>query len=339
MATGGAPQPARDNVRIRLFDADRTDRLLRFDEALALDPSERQLMWLDIQGPLGARERQGLQERFELDPRTMDALASSAADDATRGRPEIGLHGRYVQIRVVAAPDPRRRAPVWLDLVAGPNLVISSHAEPLELLAAIDERIADDATIGELDAADFLASVLDEVVTSYRAAVDSIEDELDVIDAEALGRERFGDLFRQLIDVRRRVGRLRRLLAGHRELFAVLARGEFIKAASADDAASLQAVAARFEAALAGVEDARDLVLGSFEILMTRTAQRTNDVMRILTVATVLALPATVVAGFLGMNVQTPLPDKQAWSFWLVVVAILGVEAVILVAARLRRWI
>jgi Mg2+ and Co2+ transporter CorA len=339
MATEGEPRPAGDSVRIRLFDADRTDRALSFDEALAMTPSERQLLWIDIQGPFGSDQGHRIRDSFELDAATLSALAQVAGPSGDGWSPEIGLHGRYVHVRVVAAPDPRRRGGVWLGIVGGPNLVITGHAEPLELLDAIDERIAADTTTGELDAADFIASVLDAVVISYRAAVDAIEDEVDVIDAKALGREEFGDLFRQLIDVRRRVGRLRRLLASHRELFAVLARGEFIHAARAADAAGLQAVAGRFEAALQGVEDARELVLGSFEILMTRTGQRTNDVMRLLTVATVLALPATIVAGFLGMNVQTPLPDKEPLSFWFVVVAILLVEGVILVVARLRRWI
>lgn len=227
----------------------------------------------------------------------------------------------------------------WLDLVGGPNVVISRHADALPLLEAIDERIAADATIGELDAPEFVASVLDAVVTSYLAAVDTIEDEVDLIDAKALGRERFDDLFGELIDVRRRVGRLRRVLARHRELFAIIGRREFAHAAAAADPESLQAVSGRFETALSSVEETRDLVLGSFEVLMTRTAQRTNDVMRILTVATVLALPATIVAGFLGMNVATPLPDKAAWPFWAIVLAIVTLEAVIVLFARWRRWI
>jgi magnesium transporter len=331
--------PSAEGLRIRLFDADRTDRRLDADQALSMTPSERQLLWIDLQGPLDEARRDQIQGRFELDPRTMQALADAAGERSRPSGPLVGLHGRYVHVRVVAAPDPRGKADVWLDLVGGPNVVITAHAEPLELLEAIDDRIAADTATGELDAADFVASLLDAVVISYRSAVDMIEDEVDVLDARALAQDRFGELFRQLIDVRRRVGRLRRLLASHRELFAVMTRGEFVHAVGAADAASLQAVAARFEAAVAGVEDARELVLGSFEVLMTRTAQRTNDVMRTLTVATVLALPATVVAGFLGMNVQTPLPDKDAASFWLVVAAILVVEGLILLAARLRRWI
>ena len=48
---------------------------------------------------------------------------------------------------------------------------------------------------------------------------------------------------------------------------------------------------------MTAVEAARDLVLGSFNIYMTRTAQRTNDTMKVLTLVTVLLLPGSLIAG------------------------------------------
>ena len=40
------------------FDADRTDEVLELDEALATPPSERQLLWIDVTGPMpGASSR------------------------------------------------------------------------------------------------------------------------------------------------------------------------------------------------------------------------------------------------------------------------------------------
>jgi len=50
---------------------------------------------------------------------------------------------------------------------------------------------------------------------------------------------------------------------------------------------------------------------------MTRTAQRTNDVMKVLALATVLLLPGSLIAGLLGMNVIVPLDKDSPLSFWL----------------------
>jgi Mg2+ and Co2+ transporter CorA len=99
------------------------------------------------------------------------------------------------------------------------------------------------------------------------------------------------------------------------------------------------AVTSRFEGAILSLESTRDVVLGSFDILMTRTAQRTNDVMRVLTVATVMALPATITAGFLGMNVIVPVPNDDPAAFWLIVGVVVVFEIVVAAIARWRHWI
>ena len=49
-------------------------------------------------------------------------------------------------------------------------------------------------------------------------------------------------------------------------------------------------------------------------------------------------LPAVVLAGVMGMNFQLPFFDDTD-NFWLVIRAMVVFAVVILVAARLRRWI
>jgi magnesium transporter len=321
-------------LRIRVFDADRTDRQLSFDAAMELKPSARQLLWIDVEGDLDGDRQQALVERFELDAETGRELAESGH------RPTAQLHGKHFHLRVAAEPDAEDLRHVhWLDIVAGPNVVISRHPEPLDFLAVMNKRIASDASIGQLDSSEFVAAVLDSIVTTYHAAVDRLEDELDEIDAQALTEPRKGALFARLVNIRRRIGRLRRLLAAHRELFAALGRPDFGRGMASADPDVFAAVSARFEGAILSLESTRDVVLGSFDILMTQTAQRTNDVMRVLTLATVLALPATVTAGFLGMNLITPLPNDDPGAFWLVIATVALLEVAMLVLARVRGWI
>jgi len=200
-------------------------------------------------------------------------------------------------------------------------------------------RIAADATIGELDSAEFVAALLEAVITTYHTAIDRLEDELDELDAKALGSGQPGDVFGHLVDTRRRIGRLRRLLAAHRELFGALGGRDFGRGISSADPEVFSAIADRFTAALASLEATRDLAMASFDILMTRTAQRTNDVVRVLTVATVMALPASLTAGFLGMNVLVPFPDDNPTSFWLILGAVLVLELAIFAVAKVRGWI
>ena len=128
------------------------------------------------------------------------------------------------------------------------------------------------------------------------------------------------------------------MLSGQREVFAAFATPDF-RTVVGDDAEAFAGVASRFEGALGSVENSRDLLLGSFEVFMTRTSQRTNDTMKILALATVLLLPGSLIAGLLGMNVTVPLSQDNPMSFWVVVVVIAILATVVLLAARARRWI
>jgi len=148
------------------------------------------------------------------------------------------------------------------------------------------------------------------------------------------------ELLEDLVAVRQRIARLRRLLASERDVFASLADADFTEVAGDKESApAFQAVAARFEAAFAAVGSARESILGSFDIYMTRTAQRTNDVMKVLALATVLLLPGSLIAGLLGMNVIVPLDKDSPLSFWLVVGGVTLLAVTLLGIARARRWL
>jgi Mg2+ and Co2+ transporter CorA len=80
------------------------------------------------------------------------------------------------------------------------------------------------------------------------------------------------------------------------------------------------------------------MVMGSLDVLMTRTAQRTNDVMKILTVINAVLLPSLVAAAILGMNFRQSFFERRE-LFWLVVAAMVALGAGILAFARRKRWI
>jgi magnesium transporter len=71
---------------------------------------------------------------------------------------------------------------------------------------------------------------------------------------------------------------------------------------------------------------------------MTSTAQRTNDVMKVLTVISALLLPASLLAGVFGMNM---LPDvfMHQWFFVVVIVLMVVVSGGLLRLLYRRGWL
>jgi magnesium transporter len=330
--------PAPDDgahVRARRFDADRSDEVVELDAALAKPPSERQLLWIDVAGPMPEGLVARLTKAFELDD------ATAAALDASPEEPRIAVHGSYLHITVVAEPDPAhpRQSP-WLTAVAAPNAVVTYHREPITFLDDLDEQVQADSAYGLLDSESFLATLLQAAVTSYLRTVDAIEEDVERLDVSSLRARGRKDLLADLVQVRTQIALLRRVLAEHRYTYAAL--GDIVLAP--DDRpeagrAALASVAARYADAMVSIESARDLVLGSFNVYSTLTAQRTNDTMKVLTLVTVLLLPGSVIAGLLGMNVTVPLNKDDPMSFWFVIAGVLVLAVVIIIVARRRGWL
>ena len=67
-------------------------------------------------------------------------------------------------------------------------------------------------------------------------------------------------------------------------------------------------------------------------------SHRQNDVLRILTVFSVILLPLTLITGFFGMNLEFPGYDT-AWAFWTVFGLMIGALAGILGFFRYKRWL
>ncbi len=67
-------------------------------------------------------------------------------------------------------------------------------------------------------------------------------------------------------------------------------------------------------------------------------SHRQNDVLRVLTVVSVVLLPLTLITGVFGMNVHFPGFDTAA-AFWLIIGAMFGLAVGLIAFFRGKRWL
>jgi magnesium transporter len=72
--------------------------------------------------------------------------------------------------------------------------------------------------------------------------------------------------------------------------------------------------------------------------MLARTGHATNETVKILTLATVILLPGTLLAGILGMNFKVGLFAHTA-LFWVVLAVIAMIAVVTLAVAKAKDWI
>jgi magnesium transporter len=300
--------------------------------------NKSQVLWLDLQDP---SQRQAAE--------VLDVLDLGDAADLRLGDPDktpaVEQHEGHLRVTAVAVSDAERdpdRERIVVDCFLGSNWVLTAHTADIAALDDFRSIAEGRGEIGLLDAPSFLSTVLEWVVAGYLHAFDEIEESLDAFDAKALANPSKNpeEEMRVLSAARSRVGRLRRTLAPHREVFAALSHSEFDPLSSQESAERFLALAARVEAALASARDARDGIASSFDVLIVRTEHRTNEIMKVLTLASILLLPGALLAGLAGMNVNFGAQTfVNSFLLWLVVSAIVLIALATLALARLRRWI
>lgn len=305
--TPAAPD-APAGVCARLYDARGEDREID----VMRDPPRRirddQLLWIDVTGRDPDTLR-AIAAVAGLAPST-EALLAEERDQSLLRRHDGYLH---VGFRSVESGTDGDVVIVGLDLVTAPNMVITVRDGPVDAFERFRAEIGDATRIGELDAATFTTALVDAILAGYLGHVEDLERRIDVLDRLALTARDPSPVIRELAVLRARAARLRRALAPHRHAFAALALPDTV----IDERLGRPwpGLLERLDTALAAIETARDLLIGTYDILMTRVAHRTNETVKLLTVISAVLLPASLVSSILGMNFDLAW-FGDASNFW-----------------------
>lgn len=300
--------------------------------------NKNQVLWLDL---LAASEDETAQILDALD---LGDPGNLKLADPER-KPGIEQLAGSLRVTAVAISDAEHDAAlerIVVDCFVGSNWLLTVHSSEIAVLDDFRAAAEGKGEFGLLDATSFLSTLLEWVIASYLRAFDEIEETLDELDVKALANPNNDpeEQITMLSDARRRVGRLRRTLALHREVFSELSHSEFDPLSSEGSTERFVELTARVDAALAAARDTRDGIASSFDVLIVRTEHRTNEIIKVLTLASILLLPGALLAGVAGMNVNFSLRTfGHSPLFWLVATAIVLIAIATLVFARLRRWI
>ena len=312
-----------------LFDRDRVDEVDWTDSVPKVGRSA--LLWIDLEKPTD-EDVENLVDAFDLERGTADELRRELTD------PRLLDHGEYLHVTVIGLSDERDAARV--DCLVSERWLVTVHDGPVEVVDRFRDLAEGSGSVGMLDGLSFLANLLEWALGSYLDAFEAIEQDLEDVDAEAMsGTVSSTDgVLSRLVDMRREVGRLRRALVSHREVVLALTRPELEAIASSDSAERFASLRDRLEEAVQASRDTRESIVGSFDVLLASTGQRTNEIMKVLTLASVLLLPGALIAGMMGMNFKVGIFETAAY-FWVVIAVIAVIAVATLAVARMREWI
>lgn len=222
-----------------------------------------------------------------------------------------------------------------IDLFAGKDFLITiadpkcpSTAEAL----ARARRDGSDDNPGKL-----LYLILDTIVDLYFSAIDNFDDRIDDLEDKVVDSPS-PEVLQSVFAIKRELIDLRRVLVNTRDASLHLQRdpGSIIDAEHQPYVRDIYDHVARL---LDSVETQRDLLNNTLDIYLSSVANRTNEVMKVLTVLGTIALPVLAISGIYGMNLKgLPLEDSPHGAFYVGGLTVLC-TALLLMILRKLKWL
>ncbi len=227
---------------------------------------------------------------------------------------------------------------VWFGEVAfflGQDFLVTVHLGRTRSVEAVLPRVKAVSKMQRPDRA--LHALFDTMVDRYLPVLDKMGDRMEEIEDsvhQSPDQKDLEDIFaikRGLIEFRRTVSAMREMVNSLMRLRAPYYR--------ADMAAYWRDLYDHVIRALATIETFRDLTASMLEIYLTASANRTNEIMKILTIYATILLPMVVITGYFGMNfAHLPLLESR-YGTTLVHILMFVFSAGLLLYFRKKRWL
>ncbi len=224
------------------------------------------------------------------------------------------------------------------DFFLGPNYLVTVHDPAVRTIPEVQEVIRRNGRILAEGTAALMHRIIDTMIDHYHPEVEKLEDRIDALEKEVFdGAD--GEIVRRLLDMKRDIGALRRIVVPQRDVVGRLARREF-PIIDSEVAYHYRDV---YDHLVRLTDEAlifQDRVNGLLEAHVSNVSNRLNEVMKVLTVIATIFMPLTVLTGAYGMNIGLPkFPGGDGAQFWWVLGIMLASSVAMLLWFRKRRWI
>jgi magnesium transporter len=256
--------------------------------------SRREFFWLDLVNP-SAEQLSSLAERFHWHPLALE-------DMEKRGqRPKLDRYGDHMLLVFYGARQVGHEAPdvIEVHLVVSGDWVVTVRHGGCGELDELRQRLPADHTKGE----QFIVyRILDTLTDTFFPVLEAIDEEIDELeDAIVLGPN--DEQLQRIFHLKRSLVTLRRIITPQRDLAA----------RTIDDLAELPGLDPGTRDYFRDVYDHlirlsdmvdsyRDLLTGAMDVYLSTVSNRTNVVMKQLTLVATIFLPITALTGFFGQN-------------------------------------
>jgi magnesium transporter len=284
-------------------------------------------IWIDLETSTDA-ERELLVSLCGFHRMAVDQCVSAS------NHPRLTDYGEYVYLVFHGVKSKLPIATEEIDVFLGTRFLVTYHAGPIPAIREAWKRCLEVGPLMERGPDRVLAEILDDLADEYLAIMEAFDEGIDDIE-DRLFKHASRPALREIFAMKKDILHLRRIVSPQREVLNRLARGE-LRVVSKGEAILFRDVFDRVYRVSEMLESFRDVLSSAMEVYLTVVSNRTNEIVKVLTVFSIILMSTSLIAGLYGMNVDLPF-QKHAWAFWIVIGLMASISAALLVVFRRRR--
>lgn len=268
------------------------------------------ITWIDVQGFGDTQTIKEIAEVFAIHPLALEDIVNVPQ------RPKSDVYGEDVLVvtRMVSLDEKRAVQMEQVAVLLIKNCVITFQERYGDILDPLRVRINDPTTrIRKLGPDYLMYAIIDTVVDGYYPVIDELGDHLEELENVVMDNPSTQALM-QLNQTKNLLVNLRRAVWPQREAVNAMIREENAYI-SEEVRVYLRDTYDHCMQTAEVIEMYREMATGLINIYLSSVANRSNEVMKVLTIMASIFIPLTFMAGIYGMNFENMPELKMKWAY------------------------
>lgn len=299
-------------------------------------------LWIDIEAATSQEAQMVLEEIFHFHPLSVeDCIAESPSPKVEEYFPKEEDRFAPYLFMVIHAVDYSRKDGVFgtseLNFFLGKNFLVTYHTVPMRSVQMVEDRCRK-SSVHVARAPDRVAhTLLDAIVDNYKPALEELAFEIADLEQKVVERQS-REMISRILKIKKEVLHLRQIIGPQREVLARFARGEF-KLVRAHLVPYYRDV---YDALFTIGERAQayaDSLTNVLQVYVNMSSHQTGEVIKLLTLITVITTPLTLIGTWYGMNFDSIPEVRHPWGYAYVIALTLATTAATFYYFRRKGWL
>ena len=224
-----------------------------------------------------------------------------------------------------------------VNVYIGANYLVTHHYEQNSAIDYVIDYLKRNSHSLERGPDYIFHSILDEIVENYTPVLEYYDIQMERVETEIFENLESVTLER-ILEIKKGLIRLRKIMAYQREILNRLSRGEF-RHISKTEMLYYRNVYDHLVRIADLLETYRENISGLLEIYMSVTSQKMNQVMKVLTVISTIFLPLTFISSIYGMNFDFMPELRWEYGYFIILAFLLTIALGMLGYFRKKGWL